>query len=390
MQTYANQEKQRRSVTTPDQKKQSSTFIDNRSETVEHRKLQETANKSQQARQFKALQEMANNSLQARHAAKWRAIADNHAVPQSQPAQMKANNFKVQNILEARSINRSNESPIQLASKWGSIRKGALIGSVVPVLGTAIGALIGYLWWKYKGNNAPPPGNQQGPQGAQQPQPLNIIADEEQASNGIRARPLWNFIQEVRAAIDGEDYRTAYILLTDAKRVETFNLTLTMRMQLFNPEDRPYYGENMFFIEQNRVHIASVVDPARDIMALENAAEVFSKENRKYWRPLVLGNLEEYIHAYQKASGGLVSKSTAAFRDTASTAKPNMNYDEIDILATFQEWGFNPEDSGFVNAHEEDRIPFWEWLTDQKYTRVTRNDNDQDEFADFDFTAADV
>lgn len=67
-------------------------FVDNRLEAVAQRKLQEMANISPRAMQFKAFQDMANNSPQATKTAQLQVMADNHSAQKQQPIQKKENN----------------------------------------------------------------------------------------------------------------------------------------------------------------------------------------------------------------------------------------------------------------------------------------------------------
>jgi hypothetical protein len=59
-------------------------LVDNRTEVVAQRKLQEVANNSPQVSQIKAIQEMANNSPQAKQAAQLKAMVNSRSVPSVQ------------------------------------------------------------------------------------------------------------------------------------------------------------------------------------------------------------------------------------------------------------------------------------------------------------------
>jgi hypothetical protein len=64
-------------------------FINNRSDAVAQRKLQEMANNSPQVSQLRAFQEMANNSPQAKQLAQLQKMANNHSAQHEQPIQKK-------------------------------------------------------------------------------------------------------------------------------------------------------------------------------------------------------------------------------------------------------------------------------------------------------------
>ncbi|GAA3610244.1 DUF4157 domain-containing protein [Flavivirga amylovorans] len=67
-------------------------FIDNRSDFIAQRKLQDLANNSGQAMQLKAFQEMANNSPQHKQIMQLQASADNFSIQKQQSIQEKPNN----------------------------------------------------------------------------------------------------------------------------------------------------------------------------------------------------------------------------------------------------------------------------------------------------------
>lgn len=85
-------------------------FVDNRTEAVAQRKLQEIANNSPQVSQLRAFQEMANNSPQAKQAAQLQAMANNHSAQQPQPIQKKENNTGLPDNLKSGIENLSGYS----------------------------------------------------------------------------------------------------------------------------------------------------------------------------------------------------------------------------------------------------------------------------------------
>lgn len=199
----------------------------------------------------------------------------------------------------------------------------------------------------------------------------------------IDATKLKVFIDEVVSAILKEDYRTAYMLLTNYSRVSDMGLSLSAKAKVFDPQGTPDYSENMFYTQSDRVNIATVFLPQYDILADENKQKAFKKEYAGYWKPLVMGNLEEFMHAYQKASGGFLSTSTEEFKSAVPQEQQRaMSFNEIDILAQMHEWKLAPQALGFVKAHAESRGPYWEWLTGEKYVPEVVDD---DLFEDFDW-----
>jgi hypothetical protein len=85
-------------------------FVDNRLEAVAQRKLQEMANISPRAMQFKAFQDMANNSPQAAKTAQLQVMADNHSAQKQQPIQKKENNTGLPDNLKTGMENLSGMS----------------------------------------------------------------------------------------------------------------------------------------------------------------------------------------------------------------------------------------------------------------------------------------
>lgn len=85
-------------------------FVDNRSEAITQRKLQEIADNSQQAKQLNFFQEIANNNPQARQAAQLHAMANNYSSQQQQPIQKKENNTGLPDNLKSGIENLSGYS----------------------------------------------------------------------------------------------------------------------------------------------------------------------------------------------------------------------------------------------------------------------------------------
>ena len=100
-------------------------FVDNRSEAIVQRKLQEIANNSPHAIQLRAFRDMANNSPQAKKIAQFQAMADNQSA-QQQPIQKKENNTGLPNNLKTGvenlsgislddvKVHRNSDKPAQL------------------------------------------------------------------------------------------------------------------------------------------------------------------------------------------------------------------------------------------------------------------------------------
>ena len=100
-------------------------FVDNRSEAIVQRKLQEIANNSPHAIQLRAFRDMANNSPQAKKIAQFQAMADSQSA-QQQPIQKKENNTDlpdnlktgVENLsgisLDDVKVHRNSDKPAQL------------------------------------------------------------------------------------------------------------------------------------------------------------------------------------------------------------------------------------------------------------------------------------
>jgi len=89
-------------------------------------------------------------------------------------------------------------------------------------------------------------------------------------------------------------------------------------------------------------------------------------------RTALLMHLEEYMHMYQAGANSFLSQKTSAFKHTGqladqasavgiSAVDDAANYDEIDILAQWFDWGFDVKNDAFLGYYDE-RGTFLEWL----------------------------
>ena len=105
--------------------------------------------------------------------------------------------------------------------------------------------------------------------------------------------------------------------------------------------------DNMFFKKPIKVKI--YIPPKIDS---------FDSEIRKNAHTTdLLRALEEYIHAYQFFSKSFISGETEKFLGTTGY---NDTYDEADILAFYQEVGFDVEKLGYIEPYSE-RKEYMEW-----------------------------
>ncbi len=105
-----------------------STFqlVDNRSEAVAQRKLQEMANNSPRAMQLKSFQDTANNSPQAKQAAHLQAAVNNRSAKQQQPVQKKENNTGLPDTLKSGVENLSGYSMDDVKVHYNSSKPAQL------------------------------------------------------------------------------------------------------------------------------------------------------------------------------------------------------------------------------------------------------------------------
>jgi hypothetical protein len=85
-------------------------FVENRSEAVDQRELQETVNSSQKVSQLRAFQNMADNSPQAKQTAQLQSVAANHSAQQQNSIQKKENNTGLPDNLKSGIENLSGYS----------------------------------------------------------------------------------------------------------------------------------------------------------------------------------------------------------------------------------------------------------------------------------------
>lgn len=211
---------------------------------------------------------------------------------------------------------------------------------------------------------------------------------EEESAGGIAVAELLQFIEAARNAILSGDYQGACSMLTNSDRVAGLGLHLDKKVMYFDTEDpgRPDYGDNMYFNKSKKVRIAVYANPKVDIQDVRLKDKVFTA-HPDFWKPLLMGTLEEFIHAWQNATDSYLSPSTDAYkREKAASLPGTTSYNEIDILAVMEDWKMEPEKAGFHKAHEQDRLPYWKWRYPERDFPVSDSGDksgDVDEFADF-------
>lgn len=265
----------------------------------------------------------------------------------------------------------AHEAVVQRLGKTGHIVAGAAIGSFLPILGNIVGGYLGYRVWKSKqrgrgavartDERAEPrdidvmPALRQRDVGELRSleRRVSVVTDRRTAPQGEdpldprRAEVLLEWIEETRRLIQSGRYRDAYERLTQPEVAERAGAELKADFLIGSLDPVLAAQSNMFYPDSRRVKINKVFseDWLDDGAVAEKALAM---------------HLEEYMHLYQFLSGRFLARSTGEFKSTDPETGMGWDYDEIDVMAMLDEWGFDVEDLHYVERYDE-RKAFWRW-----------------------------
>lgn len=280
---------------------------------------------------------------------------------------------------------------VQLLGKTGHIAIGAILGTVIPILGTILGGYIGYRIWKSKNSTAETksssdleaPTQDDLPEefkgrSVQEMKSLQIQLSDVRSSGGSdevagsaknqragRAdedgqRPgdsetaplLLARILAIKEMIVGKQFQNAYAALVDANQARACGINLQIAHG--NGAPSKLAETNMSFAKSRIIKIYVPV----------NEAWLEDEELATLTLPM---HLEEYMHQYQAMSNQFISANTSAFKSTGTTPDQSVtrgfddgDYDEIDVMAALIDWGFDVQKIGYVERYEE-REDYWQW-----------------------------
>ncbi|MDT8998216.1 DUF4157 domain-containing protein [Paucibacter sp. APW11] len=249
------------------------------------------------------------------------------------------------------SVNAS--APLQRVGRGGHIAIGAAFGSVIPVLGTALGAYIGNRIYNKK-QRRPARGQRGGTAvGAAAPH--------------LPAFQL--FIQAVRTDIQAGNFQAAADAMSTRRTALLNNLGLHLDLSLLaGPADKmvsTIATKNMYFPGTQRIAITL---PATKFPALTT----FWADDPARSRQVLFMALEEFMHAYQHLSDSFFSPDTSEYKSTdrahnaaAQAGAAGYDYDEIDVMAAYQDWGEDVQALDYVNRYPE-RQHFQQWRQDRQ------------------------
>ncbi|WP_269633465.1 eCIS core domain-containing protein [Pelomonas sp. BJYL3] len=248
----------------------------------------------------------------------------------------------------------SRAAPLQRVGRGGHIGIGAAIGSIIPVLGTAIGGLIGnHIYNKKQRRQA------RGQRGG--------AADPAAAAH---LPALQQLIQNVRADIQAGNHQAAANALSDRRSAVLGSLGLRLDLQLSNATAADMVDtvaeRNMYFPVDRRIRI---VMPA----TFADHLATFWTDDAALSRKILFMALEEYMHAYQNLSSSFFSPSTSEYKGTdraqqavtAAGGPAAYDFDEIDVMAAYHDWGEDVQALDYVNRYQE-RQDFHQWQQDRQ------------------------
>ena len=245
-------------------------------------------------------------------------------------------------------------APLQRVGRGGHIAIGAAIGSIIPVIGTAIGGYIGHRIFNKK-QRRPARGQREGePQAGFDPLALQALQER---------------IFTIRDSIQNNDFQEAADALSDRRAATLATLGLHLDLSLWDRDPATVVEEiadrNMYYPEGRRIAITM---PA----TFRPALATFWTDDPARSRKILFMALEEFMHAYQDLSNSFSSPATGEYKSTnraqqaaASAGAEGYDYDEIDVMAAYQDWGEDVQALGYVNRYAE-RKNFHQWRQDRQ------------------------
>ncbi|MBZ4423134.1 hypothetical protein [Myxococcus sp. RHSTA-1-4] len=175
------------------------------------------------------------------------------------------------------------------------------------------------------------------------------------AAQTERAQKLAERIFQAATAYKNGDYERAYTLLTAPKNgLVKISSSLMMIKPGMSVEDVLDLARKKSFssIEQHSITLLDFMLPPDGSAPL---GQPFY-ENQKLAKRLLPIMLEEWMHQFQNENQGFISPRTQRFADDAARAGLDLDAStlrEVDILATFHDWGFPVKKLGTVSQYLE-------------------------------------
>jgi hypothetical protein len=186
-------------------------------------------------------------------------------------------------------------------------------------------------------------------------------------------RALRPRIQEAVAAYQAGDYQKVRQLLTDAKFAAKIGLRLDVKTIIINEEPRQLSQQEIdSFTTMARLYSWSSLDRKKaELVAFDAFLVPKDGSAPTTWgdvpalsKQLTPIMLEEWMHQMQNASGRPISKLTSQYLKE-NGLKWSPEYYEMDIIASFYEWGFPVGDIGTANVYAERRA-FQDWYRSRR------------------------
>ena len=201
------------------------------------------------------------------------------------------------------------------------------------------------------------------------PIPRKTREDEPPAYSNKQVKELRKLILFIlKDILEGKHGRATNFLINLSKHPEAAEKQFGIQIR-FNV-NKSYEDEkiakkvrkhNKYFKKDKLVRL---MVPSSNAYIGSNNKEVVDDKHKGLAEEIVPMHLEEFIHAYQDATGQYLSPRTQKFVDAMKAQDKfdnNWHLDEIDVLAAFDEWGIDVESINYLKGQYEGRRAFWKW-----------------------------
>jgi hypothetical protein len=200
---------------------------------------------------------------------------------------------------------------------------------------------------------------------------LRVTTEGEAKPEGQTARvqALRQWIDKAAGFIKGGNFQAAYAHLANYQglakptAIGSINIKHIPSSNEVTAEDAIEAAQgNMAFSEEDRI-----------LICFPSNWKWINDPDKKAVQAGLLMHLEEYMHIYQARSGEYMSSRTGMFKESdmasddpaeadaeKAIALSDFDYDETDVMAQMEAWGFDPEEIRYADRYEG-REEYMEW-----------------------------
>jgi hypothetical protein len=195
------------------------------------------------------------------------------------------------------------------------------------------------------------------------------IAGPADLTDVAKSKLITRHIKEAQRAYARGDYKTAHHLLTNSELASKLGLSLNIQNALLREDPALAPKEELdSLVMQMRMMSMSYQSGKVDlctgcVILPEGKGCLELHEIPVLAKQLLPIMLEEWMHQQQRLTGRPVSKLTEEYM--AANGAPWEGLHEMDIQASFREWGFPTEELGTVHAYKE-RGDFERWYQSKR------------------------